>query len=211
MDEIKVLQVDDLDDRRHEMRSFLDQFRGFHVVGDPVDKGCAVGMVRLHQPDLVILDLCSHDHGTLDVIERLIAQYREMKIILLSLQSDAEYVERALNAGVRGYVVKGTDVDEIDRAIRVVVAGGTYVSPGILAHHPTTVTHEENGVLTARQREVLRLLALGKTTKGIARELRISPKTVETHRAQIMDRLRIPDVPGLVRYAIRIGLVSPYQ
>jgi len=136
-------------------------------------------------------------------------------VIILSMHANEEYVLQALRAGAAGYVLKDSGVSELELALKSVSRGETYLSPAVSKHvvadYVRRVGGESNSLeqLTPRQREILQLLAEGRSMKEIAQLLFISIKTVETHRAQLMERLDIHDVPGLVRYAIRIGLVTP--
>jgi DNA-binding NarL/FixJ family response regulator len=137
-----------------------------------------------------------------------------VKVIILSMHANEEYVMQALRAGAAGYLLKDAASVELDLALKAAVAGQTYLSPAISKRVIATYVARVDGIvppdlLTPRQRGILQLVAEGKSTKDIAFALEISVKTVETHRAQIMERLDIHDVPGLVRYAMRTGLIPP--
>ena len=150
----------------------------------------------------------------LELAGRVARELPEARVIILSMHGNEEYASRALQAGAAGYLLKDSGLAELELAVRAVARGETYLSPAVSKHviadylRRTGGAPPESGSLTPRQRQVLRLIAEGKTTKAIARLLGVSVKTVETHRAQLMDRLDIHDVAGLVRHAIRIGLVE---
>ncbi len=153
----------------------------------------------------------------LDVAAKVSQEYPETKVVILSMYKDEEYIRQAIMVGAAGYLLKDSDTEELGLALHAVARGEAYLSPAVskclVAGYRRQATGEagESGMLTGRQREVLRLIARGLSTKAIARRLGISIKTVETHRAQLMARLGIHDVAGLVRYAIRNGLVSPSE
>jgi DNA-binding NarL/FixJ family response regulator len=143
-------------------------------------------------------------------------EYPDVRVIIVSMHANEEFVGQAVKARAAGYLLKDADATELEFAIRAVVRGESYLTPAVskqvMASYVQLIDKDKpaaNSPLTPRQREILRMIADGKTTKGIARQLEISAKTVETHRAQIMDRLNIHDIPGLVRYAMRAGLVPP--
>jgi len=174
----------------------------------------ALELVAAHQPDIVLLDIGMPNLNGLDAIDRIKKGSPETKVIILSMHVNEEYVVRALRSGVSGYLIKDSAVDELERAIRSVAAGQTYLSKRI--SKPTIQAYLANtnriyaplDELTPRQREVLQLIGEGKNTKEIADLLGVSIKTVEAHRLRLMRRLGIHDLPGLVRFAIRTGLVS---
>jgi DNA-binding NarL/FixJ family response regulator len=149
------------------------------------------------------------------VASRLIKTEPRQRIIFLSMHTDAVYVRRALQAGASGYLVKGADVPELSLAIRAVMRGESYLSPAVskdvIGELRRTDARDATPLemLTPRQREILQLVTEGHSTKDIARRLDVSVKTVEAHRAEVMERLDIHDLPGLVRFAIRHGLTSP--
>jgi DNA-binding NarL/FixJ family response regulator len=214
MHTFKAMQVDDYRERRLGLHALLKQTHGCEVVPGSVNTDDASEMARLHGPDLVVLDLSMPDIEALDLIERLVDQNKGLKVVLLTVRFDGRFVNRAIRAGARGLVVKPDNDQELIHAIKVVNSGQLYISPiasSSLAK-PWTLPiagHVDNtGSLTSRQQQVLRLIALSESPRSIARELRISPKTVESHRSQIMNRLKIHDIAGLVRYAIRVGLIS---
>ena len=210
----QILLVDDHEFVRQGARQCLEREVGFQIVGE-VENGLKVlPIVEDLRPDVVVLDHSLPGLNGIDVAERISRKIPETKVIMLSMHTDEEYVMQALRAGASGYLLKDSDAAELELALTAVVRGETYLSPQVSKHviadylrlvGTQSGTHEQ---LTPRQREVLQLIAEGHTTKDIARILCVSVKTAMTHRAQLMERLDIHEVAGLVRYAIRTGLVS---
>src|SRR6185503_844517 len=177
----------------------------------------ALRMVAEHEPDVVLLDVSLPELNGIEVAERL-RDRPGTRVLILSMFANEEYVLRSLRAGAAGYLLKDSSVVELEAALRSVADGGSYLSPAVSGHVLAAYVRRvgEEGApaeptLTPRQREVLQLIAEGHGTKEIAARLCLSAKTVETHRAQLMERLGIHDVAGLVRYAIRTGIVSADQ
>jgi DNA-binding NarL/FixJ family response regulator len=171
-------------------------------------------LIKEHRPDVALIDVAMPGLNGLETTRRVVKEFPEVQVLILSMHAGEEYVWQALNAGAAGYLLKGSDVAELALAIGAVSRGEMYLSPPIskqvIKDYMDRVGGEESlpERLTPRQREILQLIAEGAVTKEIAQTLGVSVKTVETHRAQLMERLNIHDVPGLVRYAIRIGLVQ---
>jgi len=166
-------------------------------------------LVERLRPDVVLLDISMPELNGLEVAERLHATQSAVRVVLLSMHADEHYVERALGVGATGYVLKSADAQELERAVRSAARGRAYLSPAIArAVGQGTRGDRRGSPLTPRQREILQLIAEGNTTRQIGKKLGVSVKTVETHRAHVMERLEIHDVPGLVRYAIRTGLIG---
>ena len=163
---------------------------------------------------MVLLDIAMPGLNGLEALDRIARDIPDVKVMVLSGHSNEEYVLQALRAGACGYMLKDAATSELPRALEAIHRGATYLSPSVsksVIERYRERTKGEGSLLsqlTPRQREILQLLAEGKNTKEIASVLTISPKTVETHRTQLMGRLQIHDVPGLVRFAIRSGLVS---
>lgn len=215
MNVVRILIADDHKLVRSGFRALLEQMDDVTVVGEARDGREAVELVDVHRPDIVIMDIAMPELNGLEATERIRRRFSSVKVLLLTMHKGDEYVSAALDAGAAGYMLKDSGEEEFAIAIGSVAEGGTYISPAITkrivdGHIRVGDGDElERSRLTLRQREVLQLLAEGHSTKAIARKLEISPKTVESHRAQLMARLDIHDVPGLVKYAIRTGLVSP--
>lgn len=212
MKPIRILLADDHDLVRAGIRSLVRGVEGMEVVAEAGDGREALRLVRIHRPDVVLMDITMPGLNGLDATARIVKVSPQPAVIILSMHATREYVLEALQAGASGYVLKNAAVDELEAAIRTVAQGGKYLTPSVsgqLIAGVTGASESAAAALTQRQREVLQLVAEGRSTREIAELLHVSVKTVETHRAQLMDRLGIYDVAGLVRYAIRTGLVTP--
>jgi DNA-binding NarL/FixJ family response regulator len=214
MNATRVLLADDHALVRAGIRSLLEKIPGIEVVGEASTGREALGMVKAKLPNLVLMDIAMRELGGLEALPRITKDFPGVKVIMLSAHANEEYVIRALRSGAAGYMLKDAATAELELAIRSVTEDKTYLSPSIsrtvIDSYLERVGGESSPLeqLTPRQREILQLVAEGKNTKEIAYLLEISVKTVEAHRLQLMARLDIHDVPGLVRYAIRSGLVS---
>jgi DNA-binding NarL/FixJ family response regulator len=214
VESIRVLIADDHTLVRAGIRALLQGLEGVEVVAEAGDGREAMALAELHRPDVLVTDIAMPHVSGLELAGRVARELPEARVIILSMHGNEEYASRALQAGAAGYLLKDSGLAELELAVRAVARGETYLSPAVSKHviadylRRTGGAPPESGSLTPRQRQVLRLIAEEKTTKTIARLLGVSVKTVETHRAQLMDRLDIHDVAGLVRHAIRIGLVE---
>ncbi len=207
----QVLIVDDHPLIRQGMRSLLEK-HGFTVVGEGVDGREATQLAQELEPDVAVLDLAMPLLNGLDAAREITRTSRRTKTILVTIHTADQYVLEALKAGVRGYVLKSQATAELVQAIQEVMHGGRYLSPGIseaVVQAYLAKTDLPSDPLTPREREVLQLIAEGKTTKDIAGLLGVSIKTVESHRVRLMEKLDIRQTAGLVRYAIRRGLIQP--
>ena len=212
---IRILLADDHKITREGLRSLLDNQQDMEVVAEAEDGRTAVSLVREVVPSVVIMDVSMPDLNGVEAARQIIAQFPDVKIIGLSMHSDTLFVTEMLKSGASGYLLKDCAFDELALAIRTVVTGKTYLSPSISGvvvddylHRLSKADFSDSEVLTDREREVLQLLAEGKSTKQIALKLHISVKTVETHRRQIMNKLDIHTIAELTKYAIRKGLTS---
>jgi DNA-binding NarL/FixJ family response regulator len=210
---IRVLLADDHALVRSGIRSLLDKMPNLEVVGEASNGREALALVKTELPNLVLMDIAMPELNGLDTLVKLVKNFPGVKVVVLSAHANEEYVIRALRSGASGYMLKDSATAELQRAIGLVTQDKIYLSPSLSQTVIDSYFRRGDEVAsleqpTARQREVLQLLAEGKNTKEIAAILEISVKTVETHRLQLMSRLSIHDVPGLVRYAIRKGLVS---
>lgn len=211
---IRVVLADDHVLIRAGLRALLQSLPNVDVVGEAGDGHEAVDVASRLEPNVVIMDIGMSNMNGLEAASRITRQSPGVRVIMLSMHANEEYVGQALDAGASGYLLKGAEPAELELALKAVVRGETYLSPSIsrqLVQDYLSHRKEKLGSaveLTARQREVLQLVAEGRSTKEIARMLGVSIKTVETHRTELMRRLDIHDVAGLVRYAIRRGLVS---
>jgi DNA-binding NarL/FixJ family response regulator len=206
----RVVLVDDHTLVRAGLRALIDDLPDFTVVGEGSDGDQALTLIDQYRPDVMVMDISMQRVSGLDALDA-VRQYRpQLPVIMLSMHALREYALRALRAGAAAYLLKEAAETELELALHAALAGQQYLSPKISstvleALRPLTA---ETLPLTERQGEVLRLLALGYATKEIAFQLQLSAKTVESHRAQIMSRLAIRDVAGLVVYAIRHGIIS---
>ena len=212
---IRVLLADDHQLVRSGIRALLQGLADVEVVGEAETGRQALELIAKHRPQIVLMDVMMPELNGLEATGRITREFPETRVIVLSMNSAEEYVLRALKAGAAGYLLKNASLSELDAAIRAVAAGQTFLSSAVSQHVidsyvQRTGADETDSLerLTARQREVLQLIAEGLSTKRIARKLHLSDKTVETHRMHLMERLDIHDIPGLVRYAIRKGIVS---
>ena len=213
MQSIRVLLADDHTLVRAGIRSLLQGVAGIEVVGEADDGMAALYLAETRRPHVVLLDIGMPGMSGLDVVSRLLKIERSIRVVMLSMHKGEEYVLEALRAGAAGYLLKDAAVSELEIAVRSVVRGEIYLSPAVsrrmvddyLSHagaQDATVA-----ALTPRQREVLRLVAAGKTSKEIAHQLGVSYRTIEVHRLNLMRRVNIHDTAGLVRYALRAGLI----
>ena len=211
----KILLADDHKITRQGLRSLLDKQLDMEVVAEAEDGREAVRLARELHPDVVIMDVSMPDLNGMAATRQIIGESKNVKIIALSMHSDTLFVSEMLKSGASGYLLKDCAFEELREAIRTVTAGKVYLSPGIsdvvvddYLHRLSKTGSSDSEVLTDREREVLQLMAEGKSTKQIALELYISVKTVETHRRQIMNKLDIHTVAELTKYAIRKGLTT---
>lgn len=211
---IRVVLADDHALVRAGMRSLLGTLADVQVVGEASSGEEALALAERERPDVVLMDIAMKGMTGLEAAARVRDKLPGVRVVILSMHSGEEYVLQALRAGAVGYLLKDAATGELELALRSVMRGESWFSPAVSRQVVEGYVQRVGGeavsdVLTARQREVLRLVAGGKSTKEIAFDLNLSVKTVETHRAQIMERLGIRDVAGLVRYALRTGLVPP--
>jgi DNA-binding NarL/FixJ family response regulator len=217
MNATRLLLADDHALVRAGIRSLLEKMTGVEVVAEASDGREALELIKKKLPDLVLMDIAMPGLNGLEALARTTKEFTAMKVIILSMHANEEYALQALRAGASGYLLKDGAVAELELALRVVARGETYLSPRIskrvIDGYLERLGNQSapGGLLTARQREILQLIAEGQSTKEIAFLLGVSVKTVEAHRAQLMLRLGIHDVAGLVRYAMRVGLVPPEE
>jgi DNA-binding NarL/FixJ family response regulator len=208
---LRILLADDHVLVRDGIKITLEA-NGLSIVGEASEGREAIRMVRELKPDVAVFDVSMPGLNGVDAARTAIKESPGLKVILLTVHTENEYVDEALKAGVCGYVLKKQATADLIRAIQEVSAGNIYLSPGIsraVMEAFRSGSQLASRTLTAREREVLQLIAEGKTTKEIGSVLGISVKTAETHRSRVMDKLEIRDTAGLVRYAIRTGLITP--
>lgn len=213
-DRIRVLLADDHALVRAGIRALLDGLEGIEVVAEAGEGRQALELSARHQPRVVLMDISMRGLNGLDATAQLVEGNPAARVIILSVHRTEEYVLQALRAGAAGYVLKDAEIGELEQAIRTVAQGGTWLSPAVSGHVATAYLRkgagpEECVALTPRQREIAQLIAEGHSTRQIAGILHLSEKTVETHRAQLMKALGVHEVAGVVRWAIRTGLVNP--
>jgi len=212
---VKVLLVDDHAIIREGLRSLLEKQPDMEVVADVDDGRRAVEMVRELSPDVVIMDVTMPRLGGIEATRQITSESPSVKVIALSIHSKRRFVADMLQAGAAGYILKECLFDELVQAIHAVCEGGRYLSPSItdvvVNDYVKRLSSEEESPLrslTGREREVLQLVAEGKSTKEIAIELHVSTKTIEANRRQIMEKLSMHSVAELTKYAVREGLSS---
>jgi DNA-binding NarL/FixJ family response regulator len=211
---IRVMLADDHTLVRAGIRALLEKLPGVEVVGEAGNGREVLNLVKLHQPDVVLMDISMPGLNGLEAAVRMAKEFPDVRVIILSMHHNEEYVWRALKAGVAGYLLKKSATAELENALKQVVHGEIYlsreISTRLVKKFPLQGTADRISPLeelTERQREILQLIAEGQNTKGIAEILKVSPKTVEYHRMKLMGCLNIHDVPGLVRFALRVGLI----
>jgi DNA-binding NarL/FixJ family response regulator len=211
---IRVMLADDHTLVRAGIRALLEKLPGVEVVGEAGDGREVLKLVKLHRPDVVLMDISMPGLNGLEAAVRMAKEFPDVRVIILSMHPNEEYVWRALKAGAAGYLLKKAATAELETALQRVAHGEVYLSREISARLPKNflldgVANRKSPLeqLTGRQREILQLIAEGQNTKGIADLLKVSPKTVEYHRMKLMDGLNVHDIPGLVRFALRVGLL----
>ena len=198
---------------RAGFRSLVGDIDGVEVVGEAENGREALHLVETLKPQVVLMDIAMPEMNGLEATARIAREFPQVRVLILSMHANEEYVYQDLRSGASGYLLKDSGTEELDLALRAIARGETYLCPAVSKYvvndYVRRLGEDQNPLdqITPRQREILQLIAEGKSTKDIADILYISTKTVETHRAQLMARLDIHDIAGLVRYAIRIGLV----
>jgi len=213
---IRILIADDHQIVRQGLRTLLEKEPDLEVVAEAEDGRATVRMVRELTPEVVIMDVAMPDLNGIEATRQIVSEFPGIKVIALSMYADRRFVVNMLKAGASGYLLKDCAFEELTRAIRLVMAHKTYLSPGVtdivvkdyMQGTPATTKHSVFSALTPREREVLQLMAEGKSTSQIAERLHVSVKTIETHRQQVMNKLNIHSVAELTKYAIREGLTT---
>jgi DNA-binding NarL/FixJ family response regulator len=212
---MRLLLADDHTLFREGVRSLLARMPEVIVVAETGDGREALELIEQHRPDVALLDITMPGMNGLEVAARTERASPKTRVVILSMHANEGYVAQALRAGIAGYLLKDAAATELSAALRAVARGETYLSPAISRQvvdgflGRAVTDGDPLAGLTARQREILQLIAEGKSTKEIATVLAVGAKTVATHRAKLMERLNIRDVAGLVRFAIRSGMISP--
>ena len=216
MEKYSILFVDDHTLLRQGLVSLTQHFsfidkNQIHQAANGLE---AVSFVKRTQPDLIVMDVSMPEMNGLEATEAIKNQFPEIKVLMLSHYNNEPYVIRALKVGADGYMLKDVAVEELQDGLKEILADRMYISPDIDQTIVSRLESSADGkvdaldILTSRQRTILQMIAEGHSTKDIADKLFLSVKTIEAHRANVMDRLNIRDVPGLVRFAIRVGLIQ---
>jgi len=212
---IRILLVDDHKIMRDGLRSLIEKQNGMAVVGEAENGRIALRLTRTLQPDVIVMDINMPDLNGIDATRQILAELPSVKIVAFSMHSDRQFVAEMLKAGVSGYLLKDAAFDELARAIRTVADNETYLCTKVAdtvikdyreqlrAYEPS-----DSAVPTDREREIIQLLAEGYTTKQIADKLNVSIKTIESHRRNIMEKLKIQSIAELTKFAIREGLTT---
>jgi DNA-binding NarL/FixJ family response regulator len=209
-----VIRADDHTLVRAGIRALLEKLPGVKVTGEAGDGREVLNQVKAQPPDVVLMDISMPGLNGLEAAERMARDFPDVRIIILSMHNNEEYVLRSIKAGASGYLLKKAATAELETALHRVVDGEIYLSQEIsLQLHrqfPLQEIADRKGPfeqLTGRQREILQLIAEGRNTKQIGETLKVSPKTIEYHRMKLMNCLNVHDIPGLVRFALRVGLI----
>jgi DNA-binding NarL/FixJ family response regulator len=211
---IRVVLCDDHAIVRAGIRALLERESDISIVAEAASGHEAVTLVQKLQPDLLLLDLSMPSGNGLDAIARIRQVAPRCRVLVLSMHSAPEYVRPALRAGAQGYLVKGSGLSDLLRAVRVVLDGGQFLGAELAAIVSPAASlpdapEDDLERLTPREREVLQLVAEGQTNRQIASRLGLSPKTVDSHRTNLMRKLGLHDAQGVTRFAVRRGLISP--
>jgi DNA-binding NarL/FixJ family response regulator len=213
---IKILLADDHAIVRSGLARMFQQQEGIEVVGQAENGVSAVALARQLSPDVVVMDIGMPDLNGIEATRQIVKESPRIKVIGLSMHSSKKYIREMFKAGASGYLLKNCPFEELTEAVNVIIGGKTYISPSIstavIGDYISGAVDDKSSVfavLTEREREVLQLLAEGKTTKQIAERLHISAKTVEAHRLKIMHKLDIDNIAQLTKYAIQEGLTMP--
>ena len=215
MTTLRLLLADDHALFRAGLRLLLREIADTEVVAEAGDGQEAIALAEQHRPDVVLMDISMKGRNGIEATAQIKRLLPDTRVIILSMLESEDFIAHALRAGASGYLLKDSAEPELELALAAVTRGETYLSPRVSKHlveaylRGAPLDVSPLGLLSGRQREILRMIAEGRSTKEIAYELSVSVKTVETHRAQVMERLDIHDVPGLVRFAIRNGIISP--
>jgi DNA-binding NarL/FixJ family response regulator len=215
MNKISVLLVDDHTLVRAGIRALVERIPGATIVAEAEHGRAAIALVKEHRPDVVVMDISMKELNGIDATTQILAEVPGTRVLILSMHAAEEFVRRAMKAGASGYLVKDSAPLELAMALEALMRDEVYLSSRISRHVVSLLSEGASGdkessldSLTLRQREVLQMIAEGRSTKEIAVALAVSVKTVETHRAALMLRLGIHDIPGLVMYAARNRLVA---
>jgi two-component system response regulator NreC len=213
---IRIIVADDHAVMRRGLRLILEQQKDFEVLGEANDGREAIGMVESLKPDVAVLDITMPNLNGIEAARQISAKHPRVAIIILSMHADEGYVLRALKAGARGYLLKESPEGDFIQAVRAVSEGKAFFSPAVsrmlvedyVRQLQDKDIEDSYELLTSREREILQLIAEGKSNKDVANMLNLSPYTVETHRSNILEKLSLHSVPELILYAVRKGVIA---
>lgn len=212
---IRILLAEDHTIVREGLRSLIEKQPDMEIVGEAEDGRTAIELVQELSPEIVIMDITMPNLNGVEATRHITSEFPQVKVIALSIHSNRRFVTDMLGAGAAGYILKECLFDELVQAIQAVSAGNSYLSPRITSvvvedyvNHLAAIADSPLAALTSRERQVLQLVAEGKSTKQIALELHVSTKTIEANRRQIMQKLDLHSVAELTKYALREGLTS---
>jgi DNA-binding NarL/FixJ family response regulator len=212
---LRIILADDHPIVRAGIRAELERIPDLQIVAEASDGREAIELIKIHQPNIVFMDISMKGLNGLEATARITKEFPQTRVIILSMHQNEEYFWQALKSGASGYLLKKAATGELADAVSRVAGGEIYltreISNRLVKRLPAQqIAHQKSPLdtLTGRQREILQLIAEGQTTKAIALILKVSPKTIEYHRARLMERLEIYDIPGLVRFALKSGLIS---
>lgn len=213
---VTVFIADDHAIVRDGLRLLLEEHKGFSVIGEAANGRDAVRQAVRMKPDIVLMDIAMAEMNGIEASEQILKASPSTRIIILSMHATPEHIRRAMKAGVSGYLLKESAGSEVVEAIKVVHAGSRYLSQTVsdqiweakLSQHKGAVGDDPLGTLSMREREVIQLVAEGKSSTEIAQILFLSPRTVDTYRSRLMQKLNISDLAGLIKFAIRRGLIT---
>jgi len=211
----KILLVDDHQILRDGICSMFSGHKDIEVIGEAPDGRTAIKLVEQLKPDIVVMDISMPDMNGIDATRKIKRRSPDIKVIALSMHHDRQFLIEIFRAGASGYLVKDSAFEELERAIKLVMEGKRYINPHMASLLIDTIiseshspSHKGLSLLTDREKQVLHLIVEGKSTKEIARQLKVSNKTIESHRRQIMGKLNLQSVAELIKFAIREGIAE---
>ena len=216
MSAIRILLADDHTVMRDGLRLLLERQPGFTVVGEASDGREVVALAEAHRPDVIVMDIAMPNLNGIEAARRIVAENPEIAIAILSMHCDESYVIRSLKAGARAYLLKDSAKADVIQAIQAISEGKSFFSPKIrnmlkedyMRQMEDRDVEDSRDLLTTREREILQLIAEGKSNKEVANHLNLSLHTVETHRTHILQKLNLHSIPDLILYAVRKGIVA---
>ncbi|HTH81074.1 MAG TPA: response regulator transcription factor [Ramlibacter sp.] len=206
---VRIVLADDHDLVRSGVKALLEMIEGVEVIAEARDGAELITLVESLEPDIVMTDISMPGMDGITAISEIHGKHPQVRMLVLSMYDTVDFVKRAVTNGACGYLMKDAPPFELEQAVRSVMVTGSYFSPAIAQRLLQPSEPSVDDELTHRQVEILKLIAQGRASKEIAYELGLSPKTVDVHRARIMERLQLNDIASLTRYAVRKGLIKP--